>query len=74
MKARMQRASEDLSDGPHDRSHWSVRLGDELNGWTAAESVGSFAEAESWLYRTAKATIFTPAVVRALAEAPLNGH
>ncbi len=48
--------------------HWTVRIGDDLNGWTAADTVGSFAEAEEWLYRTAKATIFTPAVVRDLAE------
>jgi hypothetical protein len=30
---------------------WSVRLGDELNGWAATELLGSFDEAEQWLDR-----------------------
>lgn len=33
---------------------WFVKLGDEMNGWVAAERVGSFEEAEVWLDRRAR--------------------
>lgn len=33
---------------------WTVKVGDELNGWVAEELVSSFEEAEQWLDRKAR--------------------
>ena len=46
---------------------WTVKLGDEVNGFIAEAQVGSFEEAERWLYDKAKTLIFTPKAVRDLA-------
>ena len=32
---------------------WTARLGDEMNGWEAEETLSSFAEAEDWLAKKA---------------------
>ena len=32
---------------------WTARLGDEMNGWEAEETLASFAEAEDWLAKKA---------------------
>ena len=49
---------------------WTVKLGDEVNGFVAEAQVGSFEEAERWLYETAEQLIFTPRAVSELARTP----
>jgi hypothetical protein len=35
-------------------SRWTAKLGDEINGWKAEETLNSFEEAEAWLEAKAR--------------------